>query len=50
MVQVVLLSEKHLPLLFAYEQRLSAEEPGFYCWTEDADYQERVRASFHDRR
>ena len=35
-----------LPALFDFEHRLSEEEPGYYLWTEAADYQEKVRASF----
>lgn len=39
-----------LPAVFAYEEQLSREEPGYYAWTEDADYQQKVRASFVDSR
>ena len=46
MVEIVELTADMLPALFAYERRLSEEEPGFYRWTEEADYQEKVRASF----
>lgn len=44
------LTEAMLPQVLAYEQRLSEEEPGYYRWTEEADYQDKVRASFHDGR
>ena len=44
------LTEALLPALFAYERRLSEEEPGFYRWTEEPDYQEKVRASFREER
>ena len=50
MLRIEQLSEAHLPALFAYERRLSVEEPGFYCWTEEAGYQDKVRASFRDER
>ncbi len=50
MFQVVPLTQEQLPALFAYECRLSEEEPGYYRWTEEADYQDKVRASFCDRR
>lgn len=50
MFRVVELTEELLPALFAFEQRLSEEEPGFYRWTEEADYQAKVCASFHDPR
>lgn len=39
-----------LPSVFVYEERLSREEPGYYTWTEDADYQQKVRNSFTDSR
>lgn len=39
-----------LPAVFAYEEQLSWEEPGYYAWTEDADYQQNVRNSFVDGR
>ena len=44
------LTEEMLPALFDYERRLSEEEPGFYRWTEEAGYQDKVRASFRDGR
>ena len=44
------LTEAMLPRMFAYEQQLSAEEPGYYHWTETEDYQQKVQASFHDQR
>lgn len=44
------LTEAMLPQVFAYEQQLSAEEPGYYHWTEAEDYQQKVQASFHDQR
>ena len=49
-MEVVELTEELLPALFRFEQNLSQEEPGFYRWTEEADYQDKVRASFHDSR
>ena len=48
-MEIVELTANMLPALFAYERRLSEEEPGFYRWTEEADYQEKVRASFGGR-
>ncbi len=39
-----------LPAVFAYEEQLSREEPGYYTWTENADYQQNVRNSFADNR
>ena len=45
-MEIVELTADMLPALFVYERRLSEEEPGFYRWTEEADYQEKVRASF----
>lgn len=50
MFRIVELTEDMLPSLFVYEQRLSEEEPGFYHWIEEVDYQEKVRASFRDIR
>lgn len=50
MYRIIELTEDLLPQLFAFEQRLSEEEPGYYRWTEEAGYQEKVRASFADRR
>ena len=47
---IAALTEVMLPMVFAFEQRLSEEEPGYYHWTEEAGYQEKVRASFHDER
>ena len=44
------LTEEMLPQVFDFERRLSEEEPGYYRWTEEADYQDKVRASFHDGR
>lgn len=44
------LMKVHLPALFAYERRLSEEEPGFYRWTEETGYQDKVRVSFQDKR
>lgn len=43
---VEMLKESMLPALFDFERRLSEEEPGYYSWTEDANYQDKVRASF----
>lgn len=48
MIQIVLLTEELLPAVFLYEQRLSEEEPGYYNWTEEPDYQDKVKASFTD--
>lgn len=48
MICVAALTEDLLPSLFEFERRLSEEEPGYYRWTEEPDYQEKVRASFHD--
>lgn len=45
---VEVLKESMLPALFRFELRLSAEEPGYYCWTEEPSYQEKVKASFGD--
>lgn len=50
MFHIVELTEEMLPAVFDFERRLSEEEPGYYRWTEDADYQDKVRASFHDER
>lgn len=50
MIQTVALTKELLPAVFRYEQRLSEEEPGFYHWTEELDYQDKVKASFADRR
>lgn len=50
MFHIVELTEEMLPQVFAYEQQLSAEEPGYYHWTEEDGYQEKVRASFNDQR
>lgn len=47
MFRIVELTEEMLPAVFDFERRLSQEEPGFYRWTEEKDYQEKVRASFH---
>lgn len=44
------LREEMLPAVFAYEERLGQEEPGFYTWMENADYQQKVRDSFTDSR
>lgn len=44
------LREDMLSALFAYEEQLSREEPGYYTWTENADYQQKVRNSFTDSR
>lgn len=49
MLQAVVLTKELLPALFRYEKRLSEEEPGFYHWTEETDYQDKVKASFDDR-
>lgn len=46
MIRVIALTEEMLPSLFEFERRLSDEEPGYYRWTEETDYQEKVRASF----
>lgn len=46
MIQIVSLTEELLPAVFLYEQKLSEEEPGYYHWTEEPDYQEKVKASF----
>ena len=48
-MQAVALTKELLPAVFRYEQRLSEEEPGFYHWTEEHGYQDRVEASFDDR-
>ncbi len=48
MFHIVELTEAMLPAVFTYEQQLSEEEPGYYHWTEAEDYQDKVRASFHD--
>lgn len=40
------LKESMLPALFEFETKLSAEEPGYYRWTEEPDYQDKVKASF----
>lgn len=48
MYRIESLTEEILPALFDFEYRLSEEEPGYYRWTEDSDYQEKVRASFQD--
>lgn len=50
MYRIEKLTEARLPALFDFECRLSEEEPGYYRWTEEPDYQEKVRASFHDAR
>ncbi|MBR6669026.1 MAG: GNAT family N-acetyltransferase [Clostridia bacterium] len=50
MYRIERLTEAMLTSLFEFELRLSEEEPGFYRWTEEADYQEKVRASFGDAR
>lgn len=47
MIQIVALTEELLPAVFLYEQKLSEEEPGYYHWTEEPGYQEKVKASFH---
>ena len=49
-IRIVPLTEALLPALFAYERRLSEEEPGFYCWTEEPGYEDAVRRSFADAR
>lgn len=48
MYHVERLTEAMLPSLFEFERRLSEEEPGYYRWTEEPDYQETVKASFGD--
>ena len=50
MYRIERLTEEMLPALFDFERRLSEEEPGYYRWTEEPDYQEKVRASYHDQR
>ncbi len=50
MYHIEKLTEAMLPSLFEFERRLSVEEPGYYRWTEEPDYQDNVRASFHDPR
>lgn len=50
MYRIERLTEAVLPSLFEFERRMSEEEPGCYRWTEEADYQEKVRASFCDAR
>ena len=50
MLRIEQLTEAHLPALFAYERRLSEEEPGFYRWTEEPGYRDKVRALFQDKR
>lgn len=47
-VQIEKLTQNELPALFAFERRLSLEEPGFYSWMEEPGYQEKVKASFAD--
>ncbi len=47
-IRIVSLTESLLPALFAYERRLSEEEPGFYSWTQEPGYEEAVRRSFGD--
>jgi len=49
-VCILPLTESLLPALFAYERRLSEEEPGFYLWMQEAGYEEAVRRSFSDAR
>lgn len=48
MIQAVVLTKELLPAVFRYEKQLSEEEPGFYHWTEEPDYQDKVKASFDD--
>lgn len=48
MIQAVVLTKELLPAVFRYEKQLSEEEPGFYHWTEETDYQGKVKASFDD--
>ncbi|MBP3648574.1 MAG: GNAT family N-acetyltransferase [Clostridia bacterium] len=45
-ISIVKLTEVMLPAVFAFERRLSDEEPGYYNWTEDPEYEDKVRASF----
>ena len=45
-ISIVKLTEAMLPAVFAFERRLSEEEPGYYNWTEEAGYEDKVRASF----
>ena len=49
-LRIAQLTEDMLPALFAFENRLSQEEPGFYHWTEKEGYHDKVRAFFHDGR
>ena len=48
MIQAVVLTKELLPAVFRYEKQLSEEEPGCYHWTEENDYQDKVKASFDD--
>lgn len=48
MIQAVVLTKELLPAVFRYEKQLSEEEPGLYHWTEETDYQDKVKASFDD--
>lgn len=45
-ISIAKLTEAMLLAVFAFERRLSEEEPGYYNWTEEAGYEDKVRASF----
>lgn len=45
-VNIVQLTEEMLPQVFLFEDRLNQEEPGFYNWMNEEEYQDKVRASF----
>ncbi len=45
-ISIVKLTEAMLPAVFAFERRLSEEESGYYNWTEEPGYEDKVRASF----
>ena len=50
MFRIAVLKEDMLAQVFAFEQRLSQEEPGYYHWTEEPGYREKVEASFRETR
>lgn len=50
MFHIEKLTEAMLPALFEFERCLNEEEPGYYLWTEEPGYQQKVHASFADRR
>lgn len=49
-MKIVTITEAMLPAVFAFEEQLSREEPGYYRWTEEKDYRAKVTASFQDER